>query len=96
MDGCKKVGGEDGFGGLLRDERGVWICRYDGRLHTVTSVEAELWALYKRLTVILQKGMNKVIIKIDAAQVMQLMKEELAKNTPFKILVEGAKILLRG
>ncbi|CAL5385566.1 unnamed protein product [Camellia sinensis] len=96
MDGCKKVGGEDGFGGLLRDERGVWICRYDGRLHTVTSVEAELWALYKRLTVILQKGMNKVIIKIDAAQVMQLMKEEQAKNTPFKNLVEGAKILLRG
>lgn len=95
-DGCRKAGGEGGFGGLLRDERGAWICGYYGRMQMATSLEAELWAVYKGLTVILQKGLYNVLIETDAAQVVKLMEEEIADNCPFKSLVDDAKILLRG
>ncbi|KAF5934299.1 hypothetical protein HYC85_030470 [Camellia sinensis] len=95
-DGSRKTGGAGGFGGLIRDEQGAWVCGYYGRLQPGTSLEAELWALYKGLTVILQKGMNNVIVESDAMQVVQLMNEETKDNCPFKNLVEDSKILLRG
>ncbi|GMP31341.1 hypothetical protein CsSME_00005597 [Camellia sinensis var. sinensis] len=96
IDGCRRVGGEGGFGGLLRDERGAWVCGFYGKMQMGTSLEAELWALYKGLTVLLQKGINNVIIETDAAQVVQLMKDPIASNCPFKNLVEDAKILFNG
>lgn len=27
-DGCRKIGGDGGFGGLFRDEAGTWLCGY--------------------------------------------------------------------
>ncbi|XP_028093960.1 uncharacterized protein LOC114294059 [Camellia sinensis] len=69
-DGSRKTGEDGGFGRLIRDERGAWVCGYYGRLQLGTSLEAELWALYKGLIVILQKGMNNVIIESDAMQVV--------------------------
>ncbi|CAL5415798.1 unnamed protein product [Camellia sinensis] len=95
-DGSKKIGGDGGFGGLIRDEHGAWVCGYYERLQPGTSLEAELWALYKGLTVILQKGMDNVTIELDTMQVVQLMNEETRDNCPFKNLVEDSKILFRG
>ncbi|GMP77627.1 hypothetical protein CsSME_00033839 [Camellia sinensis var. sinensis] len=96
IDGCRRVRGEGGFGGLLRDERGAWVCGFYGKMQMGTSLEAKLWALYKGLTVLLQKGINNVLIETDAAQVVQLMKDPIASNCPFKNLVEDAKILFNG
>lgn len=95
-DGSRRVGGDGGFGGLIRDERGTWVCGYYGKLHSGTSLEAELWAVYKGLTIILQKGMNQVMIETNAEQVVQLLQEEPGDRCPFKNLVEDAQILLRG
>ncbi|GMP39345.1 hypothetical protein CsSME_00010214 [Camellia sinensis var. sinensis] len=68
IDGCRRVGGEGGFGGLLRDERGAWVCGFYGKMQMGTNLEAELWALYKGLTILLQKGINNVLIETDVAQ----------------------------
>ncbi|CAL5395033.1 unnamed protein product [Camellia sinensis] len=95
-DGCRKAGGEEGFGGLLWDERGGWICGYYGQLQMGTSLEVELWALYKGLTVILQIGLSNVLIETDTTQVVKLPEEETVANCPFRNLVDDAKILLRG
>ncbi|CAL5419769.1 unnamed protein product [Camellia sinensis] len=95
-DGCRRMGGEGGFGGLIRDERGTWVCGYYGKLHSGTSLEAELWAIYKGLTVILQKGMNNVTIETECEQAMKLLKEEPNAKCPFKGLVEDAHIIMRG
>ncbi|KAL7228972.1 hypothetical protein ACSBR2_007631 [Camellia fascicularis] len=64
-----------GFGGLLRDETRAWIYGFYGKLETCTSLEAELWAVYKGLTIILQKGFHKVIIETDAIEVVKLLEE---------------------
>ncbi|KAL7259307.1 hypothetical protein ACSBR1_005238 [Camellia fascicularis] len=52
--------------------------------------------MYKGLTVLLQKGMNQIMIETDAKQVVQLLQEEPGDRCPFKNLVEDAQILLRG
>ncbi|GMP89357.1 hypothetical protein CsSME_00040977 [Camellia sinensis var. sinensis] len=89
-DGCRKLGG-GGFGGLFGDVAGAWVFGYYGRLQDGTSLENELWAIYKGLIVLLQRGMNKVIIETDA-----LLEEETETNLPYKGLIEDAKIIMPG
>ncbi|KAL7167257.1 hypothetical protein ACSBR2_037842 [Camellia fascicularis] len=95
-DGCRKLEGDGGFGGLFRDEAGAWLCGHYGRLSSGTSLEAELWAIYKGLTVLLQRGWKKVIIETDAMQAVKLLEEETEANSPFKGLKEDANIIMQG
>ncbi|CAL5330823.1 unnamed protein product [Camellia sinensis] len=92
-DGCSRNRGSGGFGGLLRDERGAWICGYYGRLESCTNLEAELWAVYKGLAIIIQKAFNEVIVKMDAEKVVKLLEEGHGENHPFRGLVEDARII---
>ncbi|CAL5436861.1 unnamed protein product [Camellia sinensis] len=91
----RRNGGGGGFGGLFRDETGSWISGYYRKLEICTSLEAELWAVYKGLTIILQRGMNQVVIETDAEQVVQLLSEELRERCPFRGVVEDACIIMR-
>ncbi|XP_028120068.1 uncharacterized protein LOC114317531 [Camellia sinensis] len=52
-DGCSKGDpGQAGYGGLLWDETGTWIWGYYDNLGHCSSVEAELWAIYRGLTIL--------------------------------------------
>ncbi|XP_028127267.1 uncharacterized protein LOC114323788 [Camellia sinensis] len=96
IDSSKTVGVGGGFGRVFRDKRGNWICGYYGKMDSGTSLETELWALYKGLTVLLQQGMHGVIIEFDAQQVVQLIGEDTPDKFPFKGLLEDAKIIFKG
>ncbi|GMP58876.1 hypothetical protein CsSME_00022384 [Camellia sinensis var. sinensis] len=39
--------GQAGYGGLLRDEAGTWVWGFYGYLGSCTSLEAELWSIYR-------------------------------------------------
>lgn len=80
----------------IRDEKGVWICGFYGRLENCTSLEAELWAVYKGLTIILQKGFNNVIIETDAEQVVKLFEEGPREKHLLRGLLEDARIIFNG
>lgn len=42
-DGSSKGdSGDGGFGGLIRDEKGIWLCGYFGKLTNCTCIEAEI------------------------------------------------------
>ncbi|GMP61060.1 hypothetical protein CsSME_00023673 [Camellia sinensis var. sinensis] len=57
VDGCSKGDpGQAGYGGLLQDETGIWIWGFYGKLGHCSSLEAELWAIYRGLTILFQKG----------------------------------------
>ncbi|XP_028101951.1 uncharacterized protein LOC114301219 [Camellia sinensis] len=84
IDGNRKLGGGEGFGGLFRDEREAWVYGYYGKFHNGS---------LQRVNNHLQKGMHNVIIEIDAEQVVQLMEADPNDKFPFKGLVEDAKIL---
>lgn len=44
--------GPAGYGGVFREERGYWVLGYLGRLEDCTSLEAELWGLFRGLELI--------------------------------------------
>ncbi|XP_028099143.1 uncharacterized protein LOC114298722 [Camellia sinensis] len=56
-DGCKQLGGNEGFDGLFKDEAGTWLY---------------------------------------AMQAVKLLEEEIEANSPFKGLLEDAKIIMQG
>ncbi|CAL5427518.1 unnamed protein product [Camellia sinensis] len=95
-DGCSKGDPRQaGYGGLLRDEAGTWIWGYYGYLGHYSSVEAELWAIYRGLTILFQKGTMNVVIETDAAQVIDLIQNGPSHNSLFRALIEDTKFLLK-
>ncbi|CAL5416069.1 unnamed protein product [Camellia sinensis] len=91
-----RLGGGGKFGGVFRNETGSWISGYYGKLEICTSLEVELWAVYKGLTIILQRGFNQVILETDAEQVVQLLSEDLGERCHFWGIVKDARIIMRG
>ncbi|CAL5371297.1 unnamed protein product [Camellia sinensis] len=94
-DGCSKGNpGPAGYGGLCRDARGTWIFGFHGKLESVTSEEAELWGIYRGLTIILEKNMRDVLIETDAEQVVIHINSTTPSNYPYRALLEDIKFLM--
>ncbi|CAL5367368.1 unnamed protein product [Camellia sinensis] len=55
---------------------------------------AELWGIYRGLNIILQKGMQEVLIESDADQMVQWIVGETPSNCPQRALLEDTKFLL--
>lgn len=95
-DGCSKgVPGQERYGGLLRDVAGTWLWGYYGKIGHCTSLEMELWAIYRGLTILLQKGTKDVKIESDSKQAINQILHGPNQNSPYKALIEDAKFLLQ-
>ncbi|CAL5338693.1 unnamed protein product [Camellia sinensis] len=95
-DGCLKGNPwQAGYGGLLRDEAGTWIWGYYGKLGHCSSLEAEIWAIYKGLTILFQKGSRDVQIEFDSEQAINQILHGPTQHSPSKALIEDARFLLR-
>ncbi|KAL7191554.1 hypothetical protein ACSBR2_023602 [Camellia fascicularis] len=70
----------------------MWLWGYYGKLGHCTSLEAELWAIYKGLTILFQKGVTNVEIESDSAQAISNIQQGPTHNSPF--INEDAKFLL--
>lgn len=46
----------------IRNCSGAWILGYYGKLTSGSSLESELWVIYRGLTIILEKGIQDVKI----------------------------------
>ncbi|CAL5386690.1 unnamed protein product [Camellia sinensis] len=96
-DGCSKGNpGPAGYGGLFKDERGAWVHGYHGRLEEATSLEAELWGVYRGLTIILEKGMRDIVIETDSIQMVKLLHEDSSPTFQHRALLEDSKSCCRG
>ncbi|KAL7247703.1 hypothetical protein ACSBR2_002588 [Camellia fascicularis] len=60
---------------IYRDEVGTWIWGYYGYLGNCTSLKAELWSIYRGLTIMMQKGVSNVEIETDSQMAKKLIKE---------------------
>ncbi|CAL5357903.1 unnamed protein product [Camellia sinensis] len=95
-DGCSKGNPSlAGHGGLFRDERGAWLHGYHGKLEKATSMQAELWAVYRGLTTMLEKGMKDICIETDSKQVVKLIKDSPSQHFQYRALLEDAKFLMQ-
>lgn len=65
-----------GYGGVLREERGHWVLGLLGRLKDCTSVEAELWGLFRGLELIHSQRMEPLEIELDSTVVVAPINEE--------------------
>ncbi|KAL7207503.1 hypothetical protein ACSBR1_029453 [Camellia fascicularis] len=70
----------------------VWSCPFAGTIKLNTDGSN----LYKRLTIIFQRGFNQVVIETDAEQVVKLLNEGPDERCPFRGIVEDTRIIMRG
>ncbi|KAF5932569.1 hypothetical protein HYC85_028740 [Camellia sinensis] len=95
-DGSSKGDPSDGgFGGLIRDERGMWLCGYFGKLTNCTCIEVEIWALYRGLTIAFEKGYKDLSIESDSQYAIDMLKGNIEVFSPLRSLVEDSKFLIR-
>ncbi|XP_028120402.1 uncharacterized protein LOC114317817 [Camellia sinensis] len=94
-DGCSRGDpGQSHYGGLLRDEVGSWVWGFQGYLGHCTSLEVEIWGIYRGLTIIMQKGMSNITIERDFQAAMDLIRDGAASSSPFRAIVEDANFFL--
>ena len=68
--------GRAGGGGLIRDDKGVWVKGYARNIGHTTSVAAELWALRDGLRLCSALKIPDVIIELDAKLIVDLLQKE--------------------
>ncbi|XP_058189471.1 uncharacterized protein LOC131307071 [Rhododendron vialii] len=80
-----------GFRGVIRDSSGNWILGYYGKATCTSSLEVEIWAIYRGLTIILEKGMSNVTIEFDSSVAVGFYNEGPPVDHPHRHVVEEAR-----
>ncbi|XP_058203102.1 uncharacterized protein LOC131317581 [Rhododendron vialii] len=94
-DGCwYEMNGRGGFGGLFRDHKGDWIMGFYGRRNFSSSLEAEIWSIYKGLKIILERKLKNVAIESDSLTAVNLIKEGNPSNHPQSVLINEAHFIM--
>lgn len=76
-DGCPKGNpGPASIIGIIRDDRGVWICGYDGKIPDTTSLEAELWSIFKRLSLVRDRRIPRLMVETDSQVAIELIQDK--------------------
>lgn len=94
-DGSSKGNpGPAGFGGVFREERGHWVIGFYGRLEDCTSLEAELWGIFRGLEMVKSQNMEALEIDSDSASAIALIKGDGPVNSPQLVLIQECRALL--
>ncbi|CAL5427260.1 unnamed protein product [Camellia sinensis] len=86
---------DGGFGGLINDEKGIWIYSFYGKLTNCSCIEAEIWAIYRGLIIAFEKGYKDLIIETDSMDAIDMLKEKVEVISSLRSLVEDSKFLIR-
>ena len=87
--------GRAGGGGLIHDDKGVWVKGYARNIGHITSVAAELWALCDGLRLCSALKIPDVIIELDAKLIVDLLQKEEGHQNCIDALVSDFKSELR-
>lgn len=83
-----------GFGGIFRDDKGSWILGYHGKTAARSSLETEIWSIYKGLTIILERGLSNVQIESDSQTAVILFNDGPSANLPQSNILHDGRYLL--
>lgn len=83
-----------GFGGIFRNEQGGWELGYFGRMTANSSLQTEIWSIYRGLTIILEKGWANMSIESDSQTAVILFNEGANPNHPQSNILNDGKYLL--
>ena len=62
-----------GCGGIVRDERGLWVNGFNKRIGLANSFEAELWGLREGLLLCCNLNISHLVIELDAKAIMDVL-----------------------
>lgn len=94
-DGCwHEAKGKGGFGGIFRYSNGDWILGFYDKLTSDSSLETEVWCIYKGLEIILEKKLASVRIESDSLNAVNLVKEGNPGNHPVSVVINEAHYLM--
>lgn len=65
-----------------------------GRLEDCSSLEAELWGIFRGLEMVKSQNMEAVEIDSDSATAIDLIKGEVPYHSPHKVLIKECQALL--
>lgn len=65
-DGARKDDYSAGYGGVIRDERGVWISGFSKNLGSCNVILAEIWGMYEGLKITKSLGLRRVDVNVDS------------------------------
>ena len=63
-------------GRLIRDDSGHWIRGFSANIGITTSFMAELWALFYGLRLCIQLQLERIVVELDSASIVQLLEHE--------------------
>lgn len=81
-------------GGLIRNERGEWICGFARRIRTTTSFAAELWGLREGLLQYLSLNLSSVLLELDAKSIVDLLVNSDYFDNVISPLVDDCRSLM--
>ena len=90
--------GHTSVGGILRDSNGNWIRVFSHKLGIANSLVAELWGLRDGLLLARDLHICKLIIKIDAKSIVDLLKlvnEGITNSHPYNALINDCRSLIQ-
>ncbi|KAL4569514.1 hypothetical protein LXL04_025153 [Taraxacum kok-saghyz] len=98
-DGSSKGNpGPSSFGGLIRDGKGRWLCGYIGKMEgkSYTSLEAEVWSVFKGLCLIKKKKISNVLIETDCQSILMIGMQGFGESLhpDFKPVVEAMNTIM--
>nr|KYP52893.1 Putative ribonuclease H protein At1g65750 family [Cajanus cajan] len=68
-------------GGVIRDENGVFVFGYSGKIEICSVLQAELWAIYHGLRLIKEKGIGlDLLIESDSEVVVKFLNERCPRE----------------
>ncbi|KAG5529761.1 hypothetical protein RHGRI_030220 [Rhododendron griersonianum] len=96
VDGCwYNAERNAGIGGIFRDCNGTWTLGFYGKMIAESSTEAEIWSIYRGLTIILEKGLANVDIESDSLVAVNIINAGTPGNHPQSTIINDAKMLLQ-
>lgn len=95
-DGCWNGSNRKaGIGGIFRDSNCKWILGFYGSINCDSTIESEFLAIYRGLTIILEKNMRNVAIESDSSVAIKLIKGAAANHAQSNIIKDANAIPTR-
>ena len=82
-------------GGLLRDSCGSWVQGFTKKIGTTNCLLAELWALKDGLSMARNMCVEKLIVNMDALEVVNLLSNTKATNWLTQPIVDACRTILQ-
>ncbi|MBA0676623.1 hypothetical protein Goari_018091 [Gossypium aridum] len=94
IDGSVRL--EDGSaaaGGIVRNRNGEWVTDFNRLLGSCSVFEAELWGILDGLNILIDQGLDNVLIETDNLEAVTTIKESLTGRSNSTLIGRILKLL---